>query len=168
MKLIDENVICTESLQDYMQDNTEFLIVGIVGPQSAGKSTVLNLLIHNEITEDIKKSLFKSTKCTDENESDTESIKLLTNKLSNIDIKKSESAKKLKVFKVENSDDLENSSHRTQGIDIFVTHNRVGSTFSRLLTGHIFFIKRDVSVNSSRLSAIYIFVSVRRTHKVWK
>lgn len=127
MKLIDENVICTESLQDYLQDSSEFLVVGVVGPQSVGKSTILNLLIHNEITDDIKTTLFQSSKCTDENDSDMESIKLLTDKLSTIDMKTDKSTKAVNVFKIENSDDIENGSHRTQGIDIFVTNNRVGS-----------------------------------------
>lgn len=126
MKLIDDNVMCTDQLQDYLQDNTEFLVVGIIGAQSVGKSTIANLLIHNEITEEIKKELFKSEKCTDaEYGTDSENVKLLTDKLSNIDIKKDENIKKAKVFQVENSDDLENGSHRTQGIDIFITNNRV-------------------------------------------
>lgn len=135
IKLIDENLLCTESLQDYLQDNTEFLVVGIVGSQSVGKSTILNLLIHNEITEDIKTSLFKSNKCTDD-DTDIDNIKLLTEKLSAIDVKKNVGARKLNVFKIENSDDLENSSHRTRGIDVFVTNNRVGSLFSILFAVH--------------------------------
>lgn len=129
MKLIDENVICSESLQDYLQDNTEFLVVGIIGAQSAGKSTIANLLIHNEITDEIKGVLFKTTKCTNDNNMDTEGIKLLTEKMSNIDMRKDENVKKCMAFKIENTDDLENGSHRTQGIDIFITNNRVCVSF---------------------------------------
>lgn len=129
LKLIDDNVMCADHLQDYLQDNTEFLVVGILGAQSVGKSTIANLLIHNEITEEIRKELFKSEKCTDEYNTDSENVKLLTDKLSNIDLKKDEDVKKYKVFDIENTDDLENGSHRTQGIDIFITNNRVINTF---------------------------------------
>lgn len=123
MKLIDENLICAEQLHDYLQDNTEFLVVGVVGSQSVGKSTISNLLIHNEITEEIKKTLFKFT-FSEEQDTDSENINLLTDKLSNFNIKK-DNVKKFNIFKVEDSDDLENGTHRTQGIDIFVTTNRV-------------------------------------------
>lgn len=137
MKLIDENVICTESLQDYLQDNTEFLVVGIVGPQGVGKSTILNMLIHNELTDDIKKDLFKSSRSTDEHDSDKEHIKLLTENLSNINIHKDNKNTKNKViFKIESSDDIENGLHKTQGIDIFVTNNRV-SIFLNLISQNL-------------------------------
>lgn len=129
MKLIDENVICSESLQDYLQDNTEFLVVGIIGAQCVGKSTIANMLIHNEITDEIKETLFKSTKCTDDSDVETEGIKLLTDKMSNIDMKKDDNTKKCMAFKIENADNLENGSHRTQGIDIYVTNNRVSIVY---------------------------------------
>ncbi|KAJ8932350.1 hypothetical protein NQ314_014717 [Rhamnusium bicolor] len=67
MKLIDEGVICTESLQDYVQENNDFLVVGVVGSHGVGKSTLLNLLSHNQVTEEIKKSVFKSVKKDDDN-----------------------------------------------------------------------------------------------------
>lgn len=160
MKLIDENVICTESLQDYLQDNTEFLVVGIVGSQSVGKSTVLNMLVHNELSEDNQKTLFKFSKSSDENDCDIENIKHLADKVSNLDLtRENKNLTNLAVFKTENSDDAENGLHRTQGIDIFVANNRV-SLFFHIDNYPTQYLNRRclVSVDPARLPASNIYI----------
>ncbi|XP_023014695.2 nonsense-mediated mRNA decay factor SMG9 [Leptinotarsa decemlineata] len=121
MKLIDDGVLCSDSLQDFVNDNNEFLIVGIVGANGVGKSTVMNLLAHNQITEDIKKYIFKSNKSTEDRSGD---IKILTEHLDKIDLR-SESKMKKEIFKIETVEDIENCYNRTQGIDIFITSNRL-------------------------------------------
>lgn len=125
LKLIDEGIICTESLQDYVHDNSEFLVVGVIGPHGVGKSTILNLLIHNQVTQNLKKILFKSNRYSEE-EGDSENIKLLTENLEKIDVKSSEGLKK-ETFKIETPEDIEEGSNKTQGIDIYITSNRVST-----------------------------------------
>lgn len=36
-----------ESCLDYLQDQQDFLVVGVLGPQGVGKSTVMSLLTEN-------------------------------------------------------------------------------------------------------------------------
>lgn len=123
LKLIDEGIICTEALQDYVHDNAEFLVVGVVGSHGVGKSTILNLLIQNQVTEELKKILFKSNRYNEE-EGDSESIKLLTETLEKIDMKNTEVIKK-EVFRIQTPEDIEEGCNKTQGIDIYITSNRV-------------------------------------------
>ena len=42
-KLIDEHQF-VENLSDYLSDNPDFLVIGVIGPQGSGKSTILNHL----------------------------------------------------------------------------------------------------------------------------
>ncbi|CAG9860136.1 unnamed protein product [Phyllotreta striolata] len=121
MKLIDEGILCTESLQDYVNENNEFLIVGVVGAHGVGKSTILNLLSHSTLTDDIKKDIFKMEKNSNDHNSD---IKILTNHLEKMDIKVEDRIKK-EVFRIETLEDIERGFNRTQGIDIFITQNRL-------------------------------------------
>lgn len=123
LKLIDEGIICPESLQDYVQDNAEFLVVGVVGAHGVGKSSILNLLIHNHITEDLKRVLFKSNRYNEDN--DNESIRLLTENIEKVELKSSDTVKEKEIFKVETPEDIEDGCHKTQGLDIYITPNRV-------------------------------------------
>lgn len=124
MKLIDDGVICTESLQDYIQDNNEFLVVGIIGPQGVGKSTILNLLAHNKISSELKRALFKVEKTDIDDEYGSDNIKILTEHFEKADIKGTNALQK-EIFKLENNADIESGCNKTQGIDIFITNNRV-------------------------------------------
>ncbi|KAG5880513.1 hypothetical protein JTB14_003972 [Gonioctena quinquepunctata] len=121
MKLLDDGVLCTDSLQDFVNENNEFLIVGIVGAHRVGKSAIMNLLSHNQLTDEIKKSIFKSCRKT---ENQTSDIKILTEHLDKMDLK-SESKIRKEIFKIETVEDIENGYNRTQGIDIFITSNRL-------------------------------------------
>jgi len=44
VKLIDENHTFCDSIADFLTDNTDFLVIGVLGLQNAGKSTVINSL----------------------------------------------------------------------------------------------------------------------------
>ncbi|XP_063988808.1 nonsense-mediated mRNA decay factor SMG9 isoform X2 [Diachasmimorpha longicaudata] len=47
MKLIDENMQLCEGALDYLQDQQDFLVVGVAGGQGVGKSTIMSLLTSN-------------------------------------------------------------------------------------------------------------------------
>lgn len=47
VKLIDDNQYC-EALLDYVTDNPDFVVIGVVGTQSVGKSSILNSLIKSK------------------------------------------------------------------------------------------------------------------------
>lgn len=47
MKFMDENMQLCESPLDYLYDQQDFLVVGCLGPQGVGKSTILSLLTSN-------------------------------------------------------------------------------------------------------------------------
>ncbi|VEN59013.1 unnamed protein product [Callosobruchus maculatus] len=121
IKLIDEGILCSEALQDYLQDNNEFLVVGVIGTESVGKSTVMNLLAHSRLAADLKKALFPVYK---ENEGHEDHVKILTDHIEKVNLKSEETIEK-EVFKIESMQDILNGCNCTQGIDIFVTENRL-------------------------------------------
>lgn len=47
MKFMDENMQLCENLLEYLSDQQDFLVVGILGSQGVGKSTILSLLTSN-------------------------------------------------------------------------------------------------------------------------
>ncbi|KAK5643551.1 hypothetical protein RI129_007396 [Pyrocoelia pectoralis] len=116
VKLLDDGLICTENVQDYLQENDDYLVVGIVGTQGVGKSTILNLLAHDSITNDLKKSIFKYSQESKDNIPDFE-------------ISPNESDQNVKVdnviFKPQSTSDIISNSNGTNGIDFFITHNRI-------------------------------------------
>ncbi|XP_066244984.1 nonsense-mediated mRNA decay factor SMG9 [Euwallacea similis] len=118
LKLIEDGTINSDHLQDYLQENSDFIVVGVVGPQGVGKSTLLNLLTEKKVTESVKRSLFKShTEAADDYNN---GITIFTQMLENTHLDEPTS-----VFKVESLEDIENCENATQGIDIYVSPNRV-------------------------------------------
>lgn len=117
LKLIDDGIISTEHLQDYLQENSDFIVVGVVGGQGVGKSTILNLLTEKKITEGLKKTLFKSH--TEAVEDYDNGITILTQKLKDAHLEDGP------IFKTQTLEDIENCVNTTQGIDIYVSSNRV-------------------------------------------
>ncbi|XP_018564800.1 protein SMG9 [Anoplophora glabripennis] len=122
-KLIDEGIFSTESLQEYVQENNDFLVVGVIGSHGVGKSTLLNLLSHNEVTEEIKRTVFKSAK-KDVEDDFGDNVKILTEHFEKVDIKNGE-LEWTEIFKIQTLEDTESSCNATQGIDFFITSNRV-------------------------------------------
>ncbi|XP_076273584.1 nonsense-mediated mRNA decay factor SMG9 isoform X2 [Rhynchophorus ferrugineus] len=116
MKLIEDGIISTEHLQDYLQENNDFLVVGIVGGQGVGKSTLLNLLAEKVITDDFKQLLFKQSK---ESLEDFDNINLLSQQLEETHIEDDF------IFRTQTIENIENCTNCTQGIDIYVSPNRV-------------------------------------------
>ncbi|KAK9879536.1 hypothetical protein WA026_006606 [Henosepilachna vigintioctopunctata] len=117
VKFLDDGTLLTENLQEYVHENSDFLVVGIVGQQSVGKSTLANLLANKRVNKDLLYELILK-KHQSEN-----GIETCTNRFSNIDINEVGSEKE--IFKVESVDDIENNKNRTSGIDVFISDNRV-------------------------------------------
>ncbi|XP_048521867.1 nonsense-mediated mRNA decay factor SMG9 isoform X1 [Dendroctonus ponderosae] len=114
MKLIEEGVINIDHLQDYLQENRDFIVVGVVGTQGVGKSTILNLLAETKVSEQVKEARFKSqTESMRDSYSDDS---ILPNK------DKDEVGF---IHNVETVEDIENSVNATHGINIYVSPNRV-------------------------------------------
>ena len=44
LKFVDENHIFCDGISEFLTDNTDFLVIGVIGPQNSGKSTILNSL----------------------------------------------------------------------------------------------------------------------------
>jgi len=52
VKLIDENHTFCDSIADFLSDNTDFMVIGILGLQNSGKSTIINALAKLANSED--------------------------------------------------------------------------------------------------------------------
>jgi len=52
VKLIDENHSFCEGISEYLTDNQDFLVVGVLGLQNTGKSTILNILAKNSVEDE--------------------------------------------------------------------------------------------------------------------
>jgi len=52
MKLLDESQSFCDGIADYLGDNQDFLVIGVLGLQNTGKSTILNILAKNSPEED--------------------------------------------------------------------------------------------------------------------
>lgn len=115
VKFLDDSVLL-ENLQEFVQENNDFLVVGIVGTQGVGKSTILNLIAHNTVSEELKNALFRN--CEDPKDDDY-NTRIIT------DLKVEDDKIKKEIFKIETSEDLETNCNATRGIDAFITSNRV-------------------------------------------
>ncbi|XP_020293561.1 protein SMG9 isoform X2 [Pseudomyrmex gracilis] len=79
-KLMDKTMQLIENPIDYLHDQQDFLVVGCLGTQGVGKSTIMSLLTSNYMPD---------------------------------------------IFQVQNLSNFENGTNCTNGIDFFVTKNRV-------------------------------------------
>jgi len=52
IKLVDESHFFCDGISDYMTDNTDFTVIGVLGLQNCGKSSILNILARNGISDD--------------------------------------------------------------------------------------------------------------------
>lgn len=123
-KLLEDGVICPENIQEYLLENDDYLVVGIVGSQGVGKSTILNLLAHNNITDTLKNSIFKYSESKKRN---SEDIKILSDNVKSTDNNGKQHIEDI-IFKPQSSSNVARNSNGTYGIDFFVTYNRVRIT----------------------------------------
>ncbi|RZC32580.1 hypothetical protein BDFB_002103 [Asbolus verrucosus] len=123
VKFLEDSILYLENIQEFVQENNDFLVVGIVGAQGVGKSTILNLIAHNSISEELKKAIFKNCEGPKEEEYG-DNVKILTDNLGDIKMNDDDRIKN-EIFKIQTGEDIENNSNATRGIDLFVTSNRV-------------------------------------------
>lgn len=125
VKLLEDGAINVENLQDFVQENNDFLVVGVVGAQGVGKSTLLNLLATNKVTEDLKRAVFTDVKPTTPVE-DVDAIQIFNDTIVNLKIS-DDGLQEVdnSIFKVKNNADFEIDSSTTYGVDCFITENRV-------------------------------------------
>lgn len=126
VKLLEDGGICTENLQEFVQENKDFLVVGVVGSQGVGKSTLLNLLASSKITEKLKQAVFTDTKPPPVTE-DVDDIQIFNEAMSNLKVCDDDGLKNRDnlIFKVKSSSDFEVDKNTTYGVDCFITQNRV-------------------------------------------
>lgn len=110
VKLVENGMIYPENLQDYLQENSDFLVIGIVGTQSVGKSTILNLLAQNRITSDLCRAMLNPANKTDKDGDMAGNFSAM-----NIDTPE-------EIFKTES---LASGYNGTSGVDVYITPNRV-------------------------------------------
>ena len=60
VKLLDENLQWQDDLSDFLNEQTDFLVVGVLGKKGAGKSTLMSMLAANGSDLDEAKTLFKT------------------------------------------------------------------------------------------------------------
>lgn len=125
VKLVEDGVIFVENLQDFVQENNDFLVVGVVGTQGVGKSTLLNLLTTSKVTENLKRAVFTDVKPPTPAE-DVDTIQGFNDTAVNLKIDDDELQENdNSIFKVKTSSDFEIDASTTYGVDCFITQNRV-------------------------------------------
>ncbi len=95
VKLIDDHQFC-DSLADYMTDNPDFIVVGVLGTQSVGKSVIMNALVDTEVT--------------------------TSNKQANDDNNESKASR---MFRVQTFEKQMLSEHCTNGVNAWICPNRI-------------------------------------------
>lgn len=121
-KFLEDNTIALENVQDFVQENNDFLVVGIIGAQGVGKSTVLNLLAHNQVTDELKKAVFNDL--PQKGSEDCDSFKVLNDKISQLKVSENNRNIDNVIFNTRQVP-VEANNNITDGIDIFITSNRV-------------------------------------------
>lgn len=125
VKFLDDGIIYVDNIQDFVQENNDFLVVGVVGAQAVGKSALLNLLAHNKVTEMLKKSVFTDPKPKHLNE-EGDGVKIITESVFNLKVAENDVRENdTPIFKTQRSGTAEFDRNTTYGIDVFITNNRV-------------------------------------------
>ncbi|KAL3281662.1 hypothetical protein HHI36_004868 [Cryptolaemus montrouzieri] len=117
VKFLDDGILYTENLQDFTQENSDFIVVGIIGQQGVGKSTIANLLASKRIDDELLVQMILNSQLPQDE------MKSFINRFMNFDLK--ESMPENKFFSTQNLKDVENNRNRTNGIDIYINDNRV-------------------------------------------
>ncbi|GLV35793.1 uncharacterized protein CBL_01055 [Carabus blaptoides fortunei] len=167
VKLIEDGVFVQDIVQEYLQDSPDFLVVGVLGGQGVGKSTIMNLLAQNK---QLHRDLFNYTA--------TQPIKILTDSLAQLKVNNTDDAgdKVKPSFKPQSLEQIEVGSYGTSGVDLYVTSNRVflldcqpvisaaildeivQSDFKRSMAGEFLPIENCAEINSLQMATFVLSV----------
>lgn len=178
VKLIEDGVFALDTIQEYLQDSPDFLVVGVLGCQGVGKSTIMNLLAQNKLTSQIKHDLFNYSAT----QNATEPIKILTDNVAQLKVQDAtDTSDKTKhthnlCFKPQSLEQVEVGNYGTSGVDLYVTSNRVflldcqpvisaaildeivQSDFKRTMAGEFLPIENCAEINSLQLATFILSV----------
>jgi protein SMG9 len=123
VKFLDDSVLYAENVQEFVQENNDFLVVGVVGPQGVGKSTILNLIAHNSVSDELKKAIFKNYEGPKDEEYG-DNVKILADNLNDMRMNEDDRIRS-EIFKIQTNEHVEGNCNATRGVDLFITSNRV-------------------------------------------
>ncbi|XP_045472265.1 protein SMG9 [Harmonia axyridis] len=115
VKFLDDGILFTDNLQDYVRDNSDFLVVAVIGQQGVGKSSILNVLANNKIKKDVLNEVFTNNS---RNKRDK-----LSSKFSKLDLDSEKNDSE--IFRMQTAEDIECIRNRTNGIDIYISDDRI-------------------------------------------
>lgn len=166
-----------EYVQEYMQESQDFLVVGVLGSQGAGKSTILNLIAQTKLTQQIKTEIFEMPGI---DASQNDAIKILTENIANVKVNQDENEQKkaLKhlIFNPQSWEQVQIGNYGTSGVDVFVTSNRVilldcqpiisasaldetvQSDFKRTVAGEFLAMENTAEIQSLQLATFMLSV----------
>ncbi|KAJ2951810.1 hypothetical protein O0L34_g13973 [Tuta absoluta] len=127
VKLLTENLEFNTAALEFLQDaSTNYLVVGIVGTQGVGKSTILNLIAQNSNVPDLCDQILRSHEMP-EQPYDSGEIGI-ENQMENLDLHRPQEEKtktSIFKFKVQDIEQIERGVHCTKGVDMYITNDRV-------------------------------------------
>ncbi|KAI5646353.1 protein SMG9 [Phthorimaea operculella] len=126
VKLLTENLEFNTAALEFLQDaSTNYLVIGIVGTQGVGKSTILNLVAQNKLPPDLCDQILRSHEMPDQPYDGEIGIE---NQMENLDLVRPQEEKgtdSILKFKVQDIEQIERGVHCTKGVDMYVTNDRV-------------------------------------------
>lgn len=101
-KLLEDGFFFADDVQEFLTDNSDFLVVGIVGPQTVGKSSIMSFLASDKFSKKFQNQFQVAENAMCHKHNDVEAM-----------------------FRQATTDDIETLTNATSGIDIFITENRL-------------------------------------------
>ncbi|XP_053608359.1 nonsense-mediated mRNA decay factor SMG9-like isoform X2 [Plodia interpunctella] len=125
IKLVDENLDFNNAALEFLHDSsTNYLVVGIVGTQGAGKSMILNLITQSKHTQELCRQILRSHEMKDNYDGGNE-MAAVENQLEALDLMENEKISNGFKFKMQDIQQIERGVHCTRGVDMYVTQDRV-------------------------------------------
>ncbi|VVC94438.1 unnamed protein product [Leptidea sinapis] len=131
IKLLDENFEFNNAALEFLNDNnSHYLVIGIIGTQGVGKSLVSNLISQNT-SSDICEKIQKSHKFTDQTTEFISDMSGLESQLESLNVQDPSNIKEdphtdpVFKFKMQNMEQIERGVHCTRGVDMYITKDRV-------------------------------------------
>ncbi|XP_059062121.1 nonsense-mediated mRNA decay factor SMG9 [Achroia grisella] len=128
IKLLDENMEFNSAALEFLHDSsTNYLVVGIIGTQGVGKSTILNLIAQSTQSQNVCIQKFHALAVSNQDtyQSNVTSLEGQVRDLDlsvHNDVQKTDNCFK---FKMQDIEHIERGVHCTKGIDMYITNDRV-------------------------------------------